>query len=233
METNLELGRRIEGIELTMCNCAMCPDAKQAIEAIKHIVQFVDPRPTNPNRPLRNPEQTRIEADGSIAVRLSIVHPSLALDAKSIGAGWDVGVAGFTYNAKNDSIQIFQTNSPYGETTEEIVTGLVSIAKEVCPVLGCAYGWVDVATEKLRPRRVTHFRDVRHWMYANIFSPQLQQKAPTGFFDNCPAHDKISLPDHSLLITSAPTFAEWHFSPSKKLINFLANNAPNVTIFRS
>ncbi len=232
MEANLTLGREIEGIALTLCNCKNFTDAKTAIGVLKNVVRFLEPRPKNPDRTLVHPEDTRIEKDGSIVVRLLITHPVLARDSVSLGLDWKIAVAGFTYDAKNNSVRLRQTNSPEGETTEEMVQGLVQLAEIVTPALGATYGTVDIASAKLMPRRVRSFRDIRYWCYANIFSQTLLQKAPEGFFDSLPDAERKVLADESLLVKSSDSFTDWYFSPPKQIVKFLAAHAPSITLFR-
>jgi hypothetical protein len=232
METNLTLGREVEGIAVTLCNCSNCTDALTAIEVLRSVVRFLDPRPKNPDRTMAHPENTRIEKDGSIMVRLSITHPLLARDAASLGLGWSLGIAGITYAAKNNSIQISQTNSPKGETTEEMVQGLVRLAEVVAPAIGAAYGTIDIDSAKLMPRRVRTFRDIKYWCYANVFSKELVKKAPEGFFGGCPSAERKVLSDDSLLLRSSDSFTDWYFSPPKRIAKYLATHAPHISIFR-
>ncbi|MEZ6134465.1 MAG: hypothetical protein R3C53_06110 [Pirellulaceae bacterium] len=165
-------------------------------------------------------------------VRLSITHPLLARDAACLGLGWTLGVAGLTYAAKNNSIQISQTNSPEGETTEEMVQGLVRLAEVVAPAIGATYGTIDIDSTRLMPRRVRTFCDIKYWCYANIFSRTLMQKAPKGFFDGCPNADRNVLSDESLLLRSSDSFADWYFSPPDRIVKYLAAHAPEITLFR-
>ncbi len=232
METNLILGKEIEGIALTLCNCSNCSDAKTAIEALTEVVRFLDPRPNNPDRTMAHPENARLEKDGSIMVSLDVTHPVLARDSVSLGLNWKIAVAGFTYDAKNNSVRLRQTNSPEGETTEEMVQGLVQLAEIVTPALGATYGTVDIASAKLMPRRVRSFRDIRYWCYANIFSQTLSQKAPAGFFDSLPDSERKVLADESLLVVSSDSFTDWYLSPPKRIVKFLAAHAPNIALFR-
>ncbi len=233
METSLILGREIEGIALALCNCTNCSDAVTAIEVLKGVVRFLDPRPKNPDRTMAHPEEeARIEKCGSIMVSLDVTHPVLARDSTSLGLNWQLGVAGVTYYAKNNSIQISQTNSPSGETTEEIVQGLVNLAKIVAPVIGAKYGFVDAWTEKLMPRRVRAFRDIKYWCYANVLSSSIQKSAPEGFFNSLPASEQSSLSDGSLLIKSKQSFAKWYLRPQNRLAKYLAVHAPNIELFR-
>jgi hypothetical protein len=232
METNLVLGREVEGIAMTLYNCSNFTDALTAIEVLKSVVRFLDPRPKNPDRTLAHPEKTRIEKSGSIMVPLDITHSLLARDAASLGLGWKLGVAGFTYEAKNNSVRFRQTNSPDGETIEEMVEGLVRLTEIVAPAIGPTYGTVDIASGKLMPRRVRTFRDIKYWCYANLFSKDLVNKAPEGFFDGCPIAEAKLLSDDSLLLKSSDSFTDWYFSPPKRIAKYLATHAPHISIFR-
>jgi hypothetical protein len=232
METNVKLGQEITGLELVMCNCNECPDPDSALKRLRSAVRFLDPRPKNPDRTDKHPELRRRESDGSIIVPLTITHPAFGLECSALSAGWKIGIGRLTYLAKSQSVSIMQTNSPEGETTEEMATGLAEVAKDVCPAIAPAYSWVDVSTEKLRPRLVKRFSDVKHWFFANIFSPKLLAGAPEGFLDKIPAAERMTLKDGSLLLKSTATFEEWYLSPPKKLSTYLAKHAPQITIFR-
>ena len=216
-----------------MCNCAKCPDAISALQELSKVVRFVDPRPKNPDRPKRDLEKTRIEKDGSISVPLSIMHPSLGRDVKLFSVGWMVGVASLSYLARSQSICINQTNSTRAETLEEMIRGLVEVAKEAVSSSGAAYGWIDAFSEVVRPRKVATFGGVRHWFFANIFGPELVSNGPAGFFENCPVYERFQLADGSLMLISSRTFEDWFCSPSESLVSYLAEHAPNVSIFRA
>lgn len=232
MESIAILGREIEGIELTLSNCLNCSDAKSAIEVMKSVVRFLDPRPKNPDRTMVHPENARIEKNGSIEIRLDITHPVLARDASSLGLGWQIGVAGFFYYARSNSVQITQTNSSSGKTIEEMVQGFVKLAELVSPVLGANYGTIEVASDYLMPRRVSRFRDIRFWCYANVFSTKLVNYAPAGFFEQCPCADRKLLSDGSFLIKSTKFLAEWYLSPPSDLSSYLSAKAPHIQLFR-
>lgn len=231
METSSILGRQVEGFALTLCSCTNCSDALSAIELLKTVVRFLDPRPKNPDRTMTHPEEARIEKCGSIMVSLDITHPVLARDSVSLGLDWQIGVAGFTYDAKSNSVRISQTNSPLGETTEEIVDGLVRLAEITAPALGATYGTVEIASAKTMPRRVRTFRDIKYWCFANVFSKVLQ-KAPEDFFNDVPCWGKKILSDESHLLTSSQSFADWYFSPPKPLARYLTTHAPSIKLFR-
>jgi hypothetical protein len=232
METNLKLGREITGLALRMCNCSHCPDPDSALRQLGTVIRYLDPRPKNPDRTDKHPELCPREPDGSIFVPLDITHPRLGRDCSFFSVGWSLPVANLTFIAKSHSVSIWQTNSTGAETIEEMATGLVEVAKDVCPVIAPAYSWVDVSTEKLRPRLVKRFSDVKHWFFANIFSPKLLAGAPEGFLDKIPAAERMTLKDGSLLLKSTATFEEWYLSPPKKLSTYLAKHAPQITIFR-
>ena len=203
-----------------------------AIEVLKRVVRFLDPRPKNPDRTMAHPEKARIERCGSIMVRLSITHPVLARDSVSLGLDWQLGVAGFTYDAKSNSVRIRQTNSPQGETTEELVNGLVRLAEIIAPAIGATYGTVEIAAAKNMPRRVRTFRDIKYWCFANVFSKALIQNAPEYFFNEVPCWGKKILSDESHLLTSSQSFADWYFSPPKPLARYLTTHAPSIKLFR-
>lgn len=231
METNLILGRKVKGIELALCDCANCPDTRSALHQLRKVIQFVDPRPNDPSRPEHYPEKRHSEPDGSIIVPISIIHPALGRDCKLFSVGWQIGVASLTYLAKSYSVCISQTNSSESTTLEEMVTGMVNLTRVLSPVLGTSYGWVDATGNRHRPCNIKRFGDVTHWYFANIFSASLVRDAPTGFFDGFPAHERITISDGSLLLTSAPSFSEWVFSPSPRIVSYLKEHAPKIAIF--
>jgi hypothetical protein len=232
VETNLILGKQIDGLELAMCNCAQCPEYRAALRELAQVLRFLDPRPNNPDRPERHPELTRVEEDGSIIVPLDITHARLGRDAKLFSAGWQLAVARLTYLADTRSVCINQTNSPQGQTIEEMAAGLINVARDVCPVIGASYAWVDRSTERIHPRKISSFKEIKHWFFANIFGPQLAASAPRGFIEEFPAYERTTLPDGSVLLTSAATYAEWYFSPPKALADYLSERAPKIRLFR-
>lgn len=232
METNLKIGKEVEGFTLTLCNCSNCIDGISAIKAVKQAVRFLDTRPNNPDRTEKYPEKTEFDDDGSITVGLTITHPVLALDSVSLGLKWKIAIADFTYDAKNNSVQIDQTNSPQGETAEEIVQGLVKLAEVIAPILGPTYGTVDTSSGKLMPRRIRKFADVRYWCYANIFSVGLRKSAPADLLAGIPTTERTTLADGSLLLRYKDSFANWYFSPPKDIEKYLTANAPYLKLFR-
>lgn len=232
METSLILGKEAEGFSLTLSNCSNCLDGVSAIKAIKQVVRFLDTRPNNPDRTKKNPEKAELDDDGSTIVGLTFTHPTLALDCVSLGLKWQIAIAKFWYDAKSNSVEIHQTNSPQGETAEEIVQGLVKLAEVIAPILGPTYGTVDTSSGKLMPRRIRKFADVRYWCYANIFSVGLRKSAPADLLAGIPTTERTTLADGSLLLRYKDSFANWYFSPHKDIENYLTANAPNLQLFR-
>lgn len=233
MENNVTLGAKVEGLMLVMCNCQHCPDAIAAIRKLGEVVRFLQTRPKNPDRPHPHPEGVRIERDGSIIVGIQMTHPKLGRDIKLLSLGWEIGVATLTYSVANRSVTIFQTNSPDSETLEEMASGLVNVAVEIGPVIGANYSWVDVSSEKVRSCRGRSFDEIRSWYFANLFGPRVLDSAPDGFFDKCPCERRVELCDGSLLMLSAPSFADWYFSPPSRLRRYLTKNSRNISIFRN
>lgn len=217
---------------MTLCNCDHSSDAFEAIDRLQNLLRFLDPRPSNPDRTLTNPQNSRVEKNGSIMVRLLFTHPFLGRDATSLGNNWSIGVAGMTYHAPSNSVQIRQINSPQGETSEELVQGLSKLAEIIAPALGAAYGTLDIWTDALKPRRVRKFRDIRYWCYANVFNPKLLASAPEGFFEDVPCANAKVLSDQSIMLISCTTFAKWYSSTSTRISRYLAERSPEIKIFR-
>lgn len=232
METRLKLGREVHGFALTLFNCSKCVDSISATLAIKQVVRFLDTRPSNPDRTRAHPEKAELDHNGSITLGLTITHPVLALDSVSLGLKWKLAIADYTYDARNSSARFHQTNSPQGETAEEIVQGLVKLAEVITPILGPTYGTVDISSGKLMPRRIRKFADIRHWCYANIFCKGLVKEAPADFFPGLPATECTTLPDASLLLKYKKTFSNWYFSPPRTIETYLASHTPNIQLFR-
>lgn len=232
METSLILGKEAEGFSLTLSNCSNCLDGVSAIKAIKQVVRFLDTRPNNPDRTKKNPEKAELDDDGSTIVGLTFTHPTLALDCVSLGLKWQIAIAKFWYDAKSNSVEVHQTNSPQGETAEEIVQGLVKLAEVIAPILGPTYGTVDISSSKLMPRKIRKFADIRYWCYANIFCNGLVKEAPTDFFPGLPATECTTLPDASLLLKYKQTFSNWYFSPPRTIETYLAAHTPKIQLFR-
>lgn len=232
MESHIDLGAAIDGIETVLCNCKNCGNTETMLNLVAHCgVKFLRPIASDPNRRDANPGR-RIEESGSIIVPLTITHKLLGRDAKLLSLGWETPLADLGYIAECRSIAIDQTNSPGAETLEEMVRGQVALAGELTPELGVTYGWVDVGNEQTLPRRVARFTEVTNWFYCNVFGPELVNDAPLGFFRNLPVHENRILADGSVVIRSTASYAEWVKSEHEVLVNYLSQRMPQAALFR-